>query len=111
MLYALPVLAVTILVLVQLAGGVEAFIANLFDPTVAQTLVILIALLGLWRLIAMGDALFTPRTGVPWRRQKAAPVFAVLAGVVLISHLWIGSVTWAAYEAGTQIFVGDKFTY
>jgi polyisoprenyl-teichoic acid--peptidoglycan teichoic acid transferase len=106
-LYALPVLAVTILLAVQLIGGIEKFAAGLLDPTVAQTLVILVALLGIWRIFSMADALIAG-TGHGIGRAAAGSVFGVLTLIVIGAHAWVGSVTWAFYDAGSQIFVGDR---
>jgi hypothetical protein len=108
LLYAIPVLIAAFLIVLQLVGGLERFIASMLDPTVALTLVILIGLLGAWRLISMGDAILAPRAGRPVRRRVVYPLFAVLAGVVVMAHLWVGSVSWAFYEAGTEIFVGER---
>jgi LCP family protein required for cell wall assembly len=106
-LYALPVLTVAVLLLVQVAGGFEGFAASLLDPSTALTLIILVALLGTWRLIAMVDALLVNRKRLG-RRSAALPVTGLLTALVIASHLWIGSVTWAFYDAGTQIFVGQN---
>ena len=105
-LYALPVLVVTVLLLAQLIGGVEGFAASLLDPSVALTLIILVVLLGVWRLIAMGDALMVNRTQLD-RRSLAVPITALLTALVLATHAWVGSVTWAFYDAGSEIFVGQ----
>ena len=108
-LYAVPILGAVLILLVQLLGGIEAFAANLLDPTVALTLVILVVLLGIWRLLAMGDALVNTGVGrgrAP-RRRIALPLFVVLSAIVIATHGWVGSVTWAFYDAGSQIFVGQ----
>lgn len=108
MLYALPVLVAALLVVIQIAGGLEGFVASMLDPTVALTLVILIALLGAWRLISMGDAVLAPRSTHQGRRGVVYSLFAALAVIVVVSHVWVGSVGWAFYEAGSEIFVGDR---
>ena len=107
-LYGLPVAAAVLIVIVQLLGGIERFAATLLDPTVALTLVILIALLAIWRLFSMADALIGGDRRSPAARRMVVPLFAGLAALVIISHAWVGSVTWAFYDAGSQIFVGDK---
>src|SRR4051812_13026150 len=108
LLYATPVLIAAFLVLFQLVGGLDGFIANMLDPTVALTLVILIGLLGAWRLISMGDTILAPRAGQPMRRRVVYPLFVALSVVVVVAHVWVGSVSWAFYEAGTEIFVGER---
>lgn len=106
-LYALPVLAIVLVIVLQLVGGIEAFAASLLDPTVALTLVILIFLLAAWRLISMADAVVSARSRDRVRYQVIGPIFAILGAVVIATHAWIGSVTWAFYDAGSQIFVGQ----
>jgi LCP family protein required for cell wall assembly len=107
-LYGLPVLAAVLIVIVQLLGGIERFAATLLDPTVALTLVILVALLAIWRLFSMADALFGGELRRPGRRRMVVPLFAGLTALVLVSHAYVGAVTWAFYDAGSHIFVGDK---
>jgi polyisoprenyl-teichoic acid--peptidoglycan teichoic acid transferase len=107
-LYGLPLLGAILILLVQLSGGIEGFAASLLDPTVALTLVILITLFGLWRLLAMSDALLTARAAGRIRSRIVLPAFALMTCLVVVSHAWVGSVTWAFYDAGTQIFVGDR---
>ena len=107
-LYGLPVAAAVLIVIVQLLGGLERFAATLLDPTVALTLVILVALLAVWRLFSMADALLGGEMRRPTRRRMVAPLFAGLAALVILSHAWVGAVTWAFYDAGSHIFVGDR---
>ena len=106
-LYGLPILGAVLLLAIQLLGGIEAFAASLLDPTVALTLVILLTLLGIWRLLAMGDALVASGGTRGSRRRVALPAFVILAAVVIAAHAWVGSVTWAFYDAGSHIFVGQ----
>jgi LCP family protein required for cell wall assembly len=106
-LYALPVLAIVVLLIARLAGGAAGFAASLLDPSVALTLLILVALMAIWRLISMIDTLLVARPALR-QRPAALPVAAVLAIIVIGTHVWLGSVTWAFYDAGSQIFVGDR---
>lgn len=105
-LYGLPLFGALVVLVAQVLGGLEGFVANLLDPTVALTLVILVALLGIWRLLAMGDALVAPRGSTRSARRLSVPLFVALSAVVILSHAWVGAVTWAFYDAGTRIFVG-----
>jgi LCP family protein required for cell wall assembly len=106
-LYALPVLAVVVLLIARLTGGVAGFAASLLDPSVALTLVILVVLMAIWRLISMIDTLLASRPALR-ERPAALPVAVMLALIVIGTHVWVGSVTWAFYDAGSQIFVGDR---
>jgi LCP family protein required for cell wall assembly len=106
-LYAIPVVVVVVLLLAQLLGGLEGFAASLLDPSVALTLVVLVVLMAIWRLISMVDALVAARSRIG-RRSAALPVAGFLGILVVASHLWLGNLTWAFYDAGSQIFVGDR---
>jgi LCP family protein required for cell wall assembly len=106
-LYALPVVGALVILLIQLTSGLERFAASLLDPTVALTLLILLALLGIWRLMAMGDAMVAGRTSRPLRRSLVLPAFVLMTAIVIAAHAWVGAVTWAFYDAGSQIFVGQ----
>jgi LCP family protein required for cell wall assembly len=107
-LYGLPVLVAVLILVVQLLGGIERFAATLLDPTVALTLVILVALLAIWRLFSMADALIGGGLRRPTRRRMVVPLFAGLTAFVVVTHAWVGAVTWAFYDAGSHIFVGDR---
>ena len=79
---------------------------DLFDPSYAQTVLVLGLLLGAWRLVAMVDAwLFARRAGS--RGALASAVLAVLAVLVVGAHGYVGYVSWAFYDAGSNIFVGS----
>ena len=106
LLYGLPVLVVAAVLLVEIAGGFESFAATLLDASTALTLAILIALLGVWRLLSMGDAVLARRGQL--RPSIILPIGAVLAVLVVASHVWLGSVSLAIYDADQQIFVGDQ---
>jgi polyisoprenyl-teichoic acid--peptidoglycan teichoic acid transferase len=107
-LYGLPVLVALLAVGSQALGGVDALAADLITPTVALTILILIALLGAWRVLAMADAL--ARTGVKgsWRHGLAMPTFAGLIVVTVAVHGLAGYYAWSFYDAGRQIFVGSS---
>ena len=77
---------------------------DLFDPSYAQTVLVLGLLLGVWRLVAMVDAwLFARRSG----GRPGPGVLAVLAVLVIGAHGYVGYVSWAFYDAGSHIFVGS----
>ncbi len=106
LIYALPVLAVAGWAVFEIATrGLEGVAFDLFDPSYAQTVLILGLIMGAWRLVAMADAwLFARRTGV--RVTLAAGFLTVLGVVVLGGHGYLGYLTWSFYDAGSKIFVG-----
>ncbi len=106
LLYALPVAVVLGWAAVQIASrGLEGMALDLFDPSYAQTALILGLIMGAWRLVAMADAwLFARRSG--GRMLLAAGILAVLGVSVVGVHGYLGYLTWSFYDAGSQIFVG-----
>jgi polyisoprenyl-teichoic acid--peptidoglycan teichoic acid transferase len=109
LVYALPVLvAVGAVVARIVVSGPESFVTDLITPSLALTAFILLGLIGVWRLVSMADALTVATAERGWRRRRSAAVFGVLAVVVVGVHAWAGEVTWAFYDAGERIFVGDR---
>lgn len=104
LLFAIPaVLAVGVLAL-EAVDGVEQLVALLLAPSSALTILILIVLLGVWRLVAIVDA---AASGRGQRSRRTGYVVVGLALLVVASHAWMGYVAWAFYDAGNRIFVGD----
>jgi polyisoprenyl-teichoic acid--peptidoglycan teichoic acid transferase len=107
LLYALPmVFAVGVILLRLVIGGPESFVADLITPSLALTAFILLVLLAVWRLVSMADALGIGSRR--WRRGPAPAMFGLLTLLVVGANVWAGSVTWALYDAGSKIFVGDR---
>lgn len=106
-LFALPVVAVVLVVALQLRDGLTTLALSLFDPSTALTVLVLIGLLGVWRLISMGDAMVAAGRGQTWRRSGTLATFAGLALVVIVVHAAAASFAWSAYQAGAEIFVGE----
>ena len=105
LVYALPVLAVAGWAAWEIATlGLQGVALDLFDPSYAQTVLVLGLIMGAWRLVAMADAwLFARRTGA--RVTLAVGVFALLGVAVLGGHGYLGYLTWSFYDAGSKIFV------
>ncbi len=100
-------LAVVLVLLLQLQDGIAVVALSLLNPTTALTVAVLISLLGVWRLIAMMDAMFAVGRARTWRRPGTLATFAALALVVVVVHAAGASLAWSAYQAGSDIFVGD----
>ena len=77
LVYGLPVVAVALAALWQLNGGLADLAIQLFAPSFSLTVLVLIVLLGVWRLISMADAF----TAAPLRTKSSrrpTTLFAVL---------------------------------
>ena len=107
-IFALPVVAVALVVLVQVMGGAASVIVSLFEPSTALTILVLIGLLGLWRLISMADALTGTERGRSWRQPAPLAIFGGLALVVVVVHGVAASWAWSFYDAGSHIFVAQE---
>jgi len=105
LLYAIPVLAVVGVVVLRSFGGLEGFVADAIDPAVAQTILLLIIALGLWRILSMFDA--SVAFGWASLRGRAGVVLIGLSALVLLTHGVMGYYAWAVYDASSRIFVGD----
>lgn len=106
LLFALPLVAVILVVALQALGGVENLLIQLLTPSTALTVLILIVLFGVWRLVSMGDALSTAGRNGTWRRPVPIASFLVLGAIVITTHLAAASLAWSFYDAGKQIFAG-----
>jgi polyisoprenyl-teichoic acid--peptidoglycan teichoic acid transferase len=105
-LYALPVLAVLLVVAWELAtAGPARFAIDLFSPSFSSTAIILIVLLGLWRLLAMVDALTIAGGRGAWRSSRLGGGLGALAIVAVVVHGIAGYYAWSFYDAGSAIFV------
>lgn len=110
--YALPILLGAAVLAWQLLDGLEVLAARLLSPTFALTVLILIVLLGLWRILAMLDSM-SPEGGLPRFRRESlrgsvVPATAILAAVVLVSHGVLAYGAYSFYDAGSRIFVGGS---
>jgi LCP family protein required for cell wall assembly len=106
LIFALPLLVVVVVVGLQVMGGPEALVLELLAPSTALTVLILIVLLGVWRLISMAEALGAAGSGGSWRRPVPVVAFALLALIVVSTHAAAASLAWSFYDAGKDIFVG-----
>ena len=105
LLFALPLIVVLVVVALQAQSGIENIVIELLTPSTALTIVILIVLLGIWRLVSMGEALGAAGPRGRWRRPLPLVTFAVLAALVIGSHAAAASLAMSFYDAGKDIFV------
>lgn len=106
----LPVVAIAAFFLVEALGGVAVLGSRMFVPAFATGILILVILVGLWRVAAIVDAFHA--VGTPARRGRPAArvVLAVLVLVVVGSHGLLAYDAWAFADASSQIFVGGQST-
>lgn len=106
LIFGLPLLVVVLVVALQLVGGAQALLLQMLTPSTALTVLILIVLFGIWRLVAMGDALGTAGRDGSWRRPIPMAAFLALAIVVVGTHAAAANIAWSFYQADRGIFVG-----
>ena len=93
---------------VQAVSGPSSIVVSLFDPSTALTILVLIGLLGLWRLVSMGDALMGAERDRLWRRPRPMATFLALGLVVVLVHAAAANLAWSFYDAGSHIFVAQQ---
>jgi polyisoprenyl-teichoic acid--peptidoglycan teichoic acid transferase len=106
LLFALPVLAVVLIVLIQAASGLGKLATLIISPSSALTAFILVVLLGVWREVAVIDAASAIRPRGSWRRGRSLLTISVITVIIAVTHLWAGAIAWALYDASRNVFVG-----
>ncbi len=106
-LFAAPVIGIVLLLIAQGLGGVGQLAALVLSPSSALTVAILIALLAIWRLLSIADALTVGGVREPFRHRSTLTTFAILAGLTVLVHGILFSTAWAFYDASSRIFVAD----
>jgi LCP family protein required for cell wall assembly len=104
-IYALPVAIFAILLLIRAAAGIQSLALQLLDPSVALTVLVLIVVIGVWRVLSMVDASATVNQRTVFR-GRPGQVLAGLAALVLATHGLLGYYAWSFYENDSQIFAG-----
>ena len=106
LVFALPVLVATGAILLAALTNLDSLLGYLISPSGTMTLLVLVILLGAWRVLAMIDAVsIARRTG--GLRPLAMTVTAVLVAVVVLTHGAMAYTAYTAYDASSKIFVGD----
>jgi polyisoprenyl-teichoic acid--peptidoglycan teichoic acid transferase len=107
LIFAVPALIAAGILLAQAARGLDVLAVELITPTFALTVLILVLLLGAWRLISMVEAMTASGGPRAWRRRPTAIVLVVLSAIVLVTHGAAAYYAYSFYDAGNSIFVGD----
>ncbi|MES2209904.1 MAG: LCP family protein [Chloroflexota bacterium] len=101
--FAIPVLVLIGFVLLQLPGGIDTFAAQLIAPSFALGTLLVIVVLGVWRLVSIGHAFRLSPVVARRRRSAIAVLLAAVIGVGAM-HGVAGYYALLFYDAGTQIF-------
>jgi polyisoprenyl-teichoic acid--peptidoglycan teichoic acid transferase len=101
--FAVPVLLVLLLALYQLRRGVVVFAAMFVQPSFAFGALVLVVLLGFWRIAAVSQAHLSD--GAPRGGQIAGrSIAAALVAIIVLTHSVAGYMLWITYSADTQAF-------
>jgi len=103
-LFAAPIAALLLLLLIWLAGGLERAVVDLLLPAVAVTFIILILAEGAWRIAALVHAAWLIGGRPVLRRPPVGGAVVALTLVVVVTHIWAASVAWSLYEASGRVF-------
>jgi len=108
LVYATPLLVVLGVLLLQALGGVERLGLALLNPSVALTVAVLVGLLGLWRLLSMGDAFVSAggRRELTRHPGRVGLILGLVVAVVAVHGVGVWY-AWSFYQAGSRIFVAE----
>jgi LCP family protein required for cell wall assembly len=107
LIFAVPALIVAGVLLTQAARGLDVLAIEMITPTFALTILILVLLLGAWRLVSMVEAAMTSGAPREWRRLPTIIILAALSAIVLLTHGAAAYYAYSFYDAGKTIFVGE----
>jgi polyisoprenyl-teichoic acid--peptidoglycan teichoic acid transferase len=108
-LFFVPALLVAGWFVVQLGQGLAWFGLSFFDETFVATLIAISALLGVWRILAVGHAFLSARRDSPRRRWEVAVLAALVVSIVVVHGAAIGG-TWAVYQTSVAINHSDMLS-
>ena len=104
--FAVPGLFLLLLLAYELRQGLIVFVARFADPAFSLAAIVIVIVVGLWRLVSVVHAFLS---GERLRRRRVADgaVAAVLVAVIVASHLGVGGLLLLTYNAGSQVFTPD----
>ncbi|HEX5015821.1 MAG TPA: LCP family protein [Candidatus Limnocylindrales bacterium] len=103
-IFAVPVIALFLVAIVWLAGGLDQAVIDLLIPGVALMFILLVIADGAWRLMSLLHASQLPRGRAAVRQPPTNAVVVTLGVLVLITHLWAVAVGWSLYQASGRLF-------
>jgi LCP family protein required for cell wall assembly len=94
---------------IELSKGLDWFGLSLFDDTFVATLIVILAFLAIWRILAVGHA-FLAAPGHPrWRRLESA-LIAMLVLSILVTHAAAIVGAWIVYQTGVAVNANDMLS-
>jgi LCP family protein required for cell wall assembly len=100
--FAVPAALVLLVLLYQMRQGLEVFVARLVNPRFAFAALVVVVLLGAWRVVAVAHA-FVAGEALGTRRALERAVLAALVAAILVSHSAAGYMLWVTYNAGSKV--------
>jgi LCP family protein required for cell wall assembly len=104
-LFAVPIAAVVLLLLIWLARGFEWALLDLLTAFVAVAFIILLVAEGAWRVAALIHAPWLMGGRDVFRKPMVGGAVVVLTLLVVVSHLWAAAVAWSLYEGWGRVYV------
>ena len=104
LVFALPAVIALVAIGLEALTGLDSVLAFVITPSGAMTILALVVLTGLWRLIAMVDAVLVARRRSGLRRPAVAAT-GILLAVVLATHGAMAFMAYSVYDASARIFV------
>jgi LCP family protein required for cell wall assembly len=105
--FALPIAALVLLLVLWLAGGADRALIDLLVPAVAAVLIVAIMAEGSLRIASMVHAAWLVGGMAALRRRSVGSALGVLGLVVVVTHVWAIAVAWSLYQAPGRMFVED----
>lgn len=103
----MPAVLVLLVLIYQLRQGLFVFGARLINPSFSMGALLVVILLGLWRVAAVGHAFLTGES-LQTRRILDRVVVGALVATILISHSAAGYILWVSHEAGSRAFTPEN---
>jgi LCP family protein required for cell wall assembly len=102
-LFAVPALALAVVVLFEAQRGLAVLVARLLDPQIAAVVFVAVIGLGLWRVTSVLHAFGSADVRSRGRSSERFALFVLLAAIVA-SHATGAVYLWSAYKMDTSIF-------
>lgn len=106
--FALPALVTTVAIVVDILAGVGSVLAFAITPSGSLTWLILIAVTGIWRVLAIADVVLAGRKAGDPHASAGLVVGALCVGLVVGMHAVPAYFAYRLYDASSQIFVGQS---